>query len=96
MKLFAAVLLVAASVTAAAADDSKPTSDARDMAASDCARARKLHKQCVLSFGTEEVEGGVIKPDGTDVGAQGTTTFGSLIHLRYDFRAEIIKAAEDL
>jgi hypothetical protein len=97
MKLIAALLLVAATATTAAADDAKPeAATATDLAAQDCARAKKLHKQCVLSFGAEDIEGSMLSPGGSDIQSQGTTTFASLIHLRYDFRAEIIKAAEDL
>jgi hypothetical protein len=96
MKLIAALILVAATATTAAADTKPAPAAASDLAAQDCARAKKLGKQCVLTFGAEDVVGNLHSPGGTDVIAQGKTSFASLIRLRYDFRAEIIKAAEDL
>jgi hypothetical protein len=90
MKLLLAVLLVAASATTALADD------ASSMADKDCKRARAAGKQCVLTFGEEEVTGKLIGRGDENIGVRGTTTFTSLIKLRRDFRVEIIKAAEDL
>ena len=95
MKLIAALFLVAASVSTAAAGPST-SSDAASMAQSDCARAHKLGKTCVLSFEGDNLNGKVVSPDGTDIAGKTNVQFTSLIRLRYDFRAEIIQAAEDL
>jgi len=94
MKMIAAVLLVAAASATAAAQPKSTPSDGSSLAAQDCARARKAGKQCVLTFGTEEVNGRLVGPDGSQIDAAGIMTFGSLIRLRTDFRAEIISAAD--
>ena len=94
MKLVAAVMLLALAATPVAAQ--KDGDHATNLADQDCARARKLGKQCVLSFGEEDIEGGISKPDGSDFMARDIASFASLIRLRKDFRAEIIRAAEDL
>ena len=63
----------------------------------DCTRARAHGKVCALSFDTpDEVIGSVIKPDGEGIDATSAINFSSLIRMRWDFRAEIIRAAEDI
>ena len=47
-------------------------------------------------FSADDITGKLISPEGTDVGARDITQFSSLIRIRRDFIAEIIKAAEDL
>jgi len=94
MKLAAAAVLVCLAAAPVAAQNDGD--HATDLASQDCARARMLHRQCVLTFGREEIEGGVAKGDGTDISARDIASFASLIRLREDFRAEIIRAAEDL
>jgi len=47
-------------------------------------------------FSGDTIEGALVRPEGTGVDAMGTTNFSSLIRIRKDFIAEIIKAAEDL
>jgi hypothetical protein len=101
MKMIAALVFVAATAATAAAQPStssatSATSDSRSLADQDCARARKAGRTCVLTFGSESIDGKLLGPDGTDTGVAGNQSFSSLIHLRSDFRAEIIKAAEDI
>lgn len=74
----------------------KPSTDAHDMAASDCARARKLKQTCVLTIGAEDIEAGVSSPDGIDVTARDRVKFGSLVRVRAHFIPEILKSANDL
>lgn len=90
-RLLIPIFLVATTTTALA---QKPT--AGDLADSDCARARKQHKTCVLTFGGETINKGPVTGDGTDVSVAQHAKQPSLIRLRTDFRAEIIKSAEDL
>jgi hypothetical protein len=42
----------------------------------------------------EVVEGGTVRGEGEDIFARKTTRFGTLIKLRADFRAELLKSAE--
>ncbi len=95
MRRFLLPLFLLAS-SAAAYADTAPKADASDLAQQDCSRARKLHKTCVLSFGGETINKGPVTGDGTTVTAAQHDKMPSLIHVRSDFRAEIIKAAEDL
>jgi hypothetical protein len=99
-RLLIPVFLVA-TATAAFAQPAQPAPSAAptagDMAAQDCARARKAHKACVLTFSTgDTVDGKVPTGDGTTVTALQHGKMPSLIHVREDFRAEIIKSAEDI
>jgi hypothetical protein len=96
-RLLIPVFLVA-TATAALAQPAQPSAapTAGDMAAQDCARARKMHKTCVLTFGADPVDGKVPTGDGTSVTALQHGKMPSLIHVREDFRPEIIKAAEDI
>jgi hypothetical protein len=50
----------------------------------------------VYDFTGDTIEGDLIKPEGEAVDARDITQFSSLIRIRRDFIAEIIKAAEDL
>jgi hypothetical protein len=86
-------IFLLASTTAALAQSK---SSANDLADQDCARARKLHKTCVLTFGGDTIDKGPVTGDGTDVSALQHEKQPSLIRLRSDFRAEIIKSAEDI
>jgi hypothetical protein len=101
-RLWIPIFLVAATAAVASADNRAPapasgTATAADRAAGDCARARKLGKACVLTFGEgDTISGKNPTGDGTTVIAPKYTRAASLIHIREDFRAEIIKAAEDL
>ena len=50
----------------------------------------------VYDFTGDTIEGDLIKPEGDAVDARDITQFSSLIRIRKEFIAEIIKAAEDL
>lgn len=50
----------------------------------------------VYDFSGDTIEGDLIKPEGEAVDARDITNFSSLIRIRKEFIAEIIKAAEDL
>lgn len=50
----------------------------------------------VYDFSGDTIEGDLLKPEGDAVDARDITQFSSLIRIRKDFIAEIIKAAEDL
>jgi hypothetical protein len=94
-RLLIPIFLLAATTAAAADTPSTPT--AGDLAAQDCARARKQHKTCVLSFTSgDTVDGKVPTGTGENIAVPGRDKHPSLIRLRADFRAEIIKAAENL
>ncbi len=68
---------------------------AEETAQGDCARARALGKPCVLTLGAEEVEGGVLRPEGDVLSPRRFVSAASLIHLRRDFIPEILKSAQD-
>lgn len=89
--ILAAVLLVP---SLALADGRSP--DIGKMKTDDCARARKLDKTCVLDMGAEKLEGTVGKGDGTRIDIIRFGKAESLIQIRRDFIAEILKSAEDL
>lgn len=95
---FAAAVLCTASLASAQAPAPAQTKnpDATTMHADDCARARALHKTCVLDIKGDDIDGNVVKPGGSVFSAREWIGAGSLIHLRRDFITEIIKTAEDL
>jgi hypothetical protein len=66
------------------------------MKTDDCARARKANKTCELTIEPERVNGKLVKNDLPPVVAVDWGKAGSLIRLRRDFIAEILKTAEDL
>lgn len=90
-------IFLLATATAAAAQTAATTSTptAQDQAASDCARARKMHRTCVLTIEAENVNGKNATGDGTIVSVPTHGKQASLIRLREDFRAEIIRSAEN-
>jgi hypothetical protein len=97
MRLFLAAVFVL--VPAVAPADNAPksrTPDAKQMKTDDCARARKQNKTCVLDMGTETLEGSVGKNDGERIDVKVFDKMGSMVRIRRDFIAEIIKTAEDL
>lgn len=91
-----ASLCLLAVASSALAQTSASSATAEETAQSDCARARALGKTCVLTIGAEEVEGGVIKPEGDVLSPRLFIKAGSLIHLRSHFIPEILKSAQDL
>ena len=50
----------------------------------------------VYDFSGDTIEGDLIKPEGTTVEARDFAKHTSLIRIRQDFIAEILKSAEDL
>jgi hypothetical protein len=70
--------------------------DAKQMVTDDCAQARKAGRQCVLDMGKEDIKGGVPTAGGSAINSLKLTKEPSLIHIRRDFIAEIVKSAEDL
>ncbi|MDQ3369274.1 MAG: hypothetical protein M3680_27930 [Myxococcota bacterium] len=70
--------------------------DVTKMASDDCARARALHRTCVLSIEGEQVEGTVATSGEPQLAVIGFTSHASLIRLRRDFIVELLKTAEDL
>jgi hypothetical protein len=79
--------------TAALAD---APSDVKKMATDDCARARAQKKTCVISIEGIDVEGLTGKGQGERISVPGFTDHRSLIRIRFDFIAEILKSAEDI
>ena len=92
-------LLVCALVTGPAAHafaQGATSSSPQALADNDCARARRAGKPCVLTMDNEEIIGGVPTGNGTMVQVRQHASFASLIRVRADFRAEIIRTAEEL
>jgi hypothetical protein len=87
--LLAAVLLVPMTASA-------QSRTAEQMKTDDCARARKQNKTCVLDMGAEKIEAGTGKGEGERVDIIRFGKSASLIRIRHEFIAEIIKTAEDL
>jgi hypothetical protein len=94
-RLLALAVVLTASTPAFAGDTTAPRS-AEALAQSDCTRARARHQPCVLSLEPVEVEGGAAHADGTAITPRTFATFTSLVRVRADFRAALIRAAEDL
>jgi hypothetical protein len=88
-------LLPPAAVLAAPGDDTAPRSAER-LAEGDCARARARNRPCVLTMDPEALDGRSARADGATTTARSVATFDSLIRIRADFRAEILRAAEGL
>jgi hypothetical protein len=91
--LLAAALLLPATLAAA---DPAPAPDSHQMATSDCARARKAGKTCVLTIESETVDGGAPTAGESAATAITFARAGSLIRIRKDFIQEILRTAEDL
>ena len=58
--------------------------------------ADKKAKVKVYDFSGDTIEGDLIKPEGTSVDARDFAKHSSLIRIRKEFIAEILKSAEDL
>ena len=84
---------LAALPTAALADAPKT---AQKMATDDCAKARKDNKTCVINIEGIDVEGQNPTAGETPLSFRGFDKAGSLVKIRKDFIAEIIKTAEDI
>ena len=94
MRTLLLVLVLSIPATLVVADDKTP--DVHKMNSSDCAKARKLNKTCVLTIEEEAVDGKVPTLTETSVVVNPFGQHGSLIRLRRDFIPEILKSAEDL
>jgi hypothetical protein len=92
--LFAGLLLALAPAPTFA--DGTPAADVTRMKADDCARARKQHKTCVLTIEDEKIDGSRPRNTETEIIVTPFGKHGSLIRVRRDFIAEIMKSAEDL
>jgi hypothetical protein len=66
------------------------------MVTDDCARAREAGKTCELTLSAEDVGGRTLGPDDIALRILRFGQAGSLIRIRHDFIAEIVKSAEDL
>jgi hypothetical protein len=98
MRLLITALLVV-SPALALADEPAPSrapSDITKMKNDDCAKARKQNKPCVIDMGGEEIDGTSPTAGGTVIGTIQFHKAESLIRIRRDFIAEILKTAEDL
>jgi len=95
MRILLAAILVSLVATAAAADP-KPNRDVGRMVTDDCAKARKLNRDCILTMESHEVNGGTPGATGINVTVLKPTPQPSLIRIRRDFIQEIVKTAEDL
>jgi len=91
--LLALVLSLAASPVLA---DPTPAPDVDRMTSNDCARARAQNKTCVLSIEDEKIVGGRPSAGETTILVNEFIKHNSLIRIRRDFIAEILKTAEDL
>jgi len=92
--LAAALVLVPTLAPIAARADAQP--DVSKLKADDCARARKAGKTCVINIEGIDVEGHHPTGTGENITTPGFGTSKSLIRIRKDFIAEILKSAEDL
>ncbi len=89
--LLASLLLAAPAVALADAP-----ADAKKMTTDDCAKARAQNKTCVISIEGIDVEGIGGKGQGERIDVLDLGRHRSLIRIRMDFIAEILKSAEDL
>ena len=60
------------------------------------AAKEQKQKVKVYDFSGDTIEGDLIKPEGLDVNARDFAKHASLIRIRKEFIAEILKSAEDL
>ncbi|MCX5746911.1 MAG: hypothetical protein NT062_30950 [Proteobacteria bacterium] len=105
MKQMIATLVLTLTATAALADH-QPTApikpikqtqkSAEQLVTDDCARATKAGKQCVVNMDADAVGGSTPTGTGTTVGVLTPGKQPSLIRIRRDFVAEMVKTTEDL
>ena len=98
MRTILSLALLLAPAIALADEVSAPTPSptVSKMADSDCSRARKLGKTCVLTIESEDINGQGVTNDGEKITAISWAKMTSLIEIRRDFIPEIVKSAEDL
>lgn len=71
--------------------------DVAQMRTDDCARARKAGKLCVINMGEgESIEASTPTAGGAAIGIVQFGKAASLVRVRKDFIAEILKSAEDI
>jgi hypothetical protein len=92
------VFLTAPALVSAQPSDKTPAlKDVRTMATDDCARARAAGKTCVLSIDDgDTVEGSAPTAGGSLISGIDFGTAASLVRIRRDLIAEILRSAEDL
>jgi hypothetical protein len=91
--IFTTLVLVAAASSALADPAAKPVTA---LHTDDCARARAQHKTCEISVDGEELTSELPRDHGERFNALTYAKTGSLIRLRRDFIAQIVKTADDL
>ncbi|MEO6777027.1 MAG: hypothetical protein ABI437_28495 [Kofleriaceae bacterium] len=96
MFLAATIVCTATLASAQPAPTASEHRDAATLHADDCARARALHRTCVLDIKGDDIDGSVPAGGGTVIQTREWSRASSLVHLRRDFITEIIKTAEDL
>ncbi len=94
--MVASLLLISSVAAADSKAEPAKDRDAKQLVTDDCAKARKAGRTCVIDMGKEEVEGVVGKGDGHQITGITFKPMTSLIRLRKDYIAEIVKSAEDL
>lgn len=90
-------LALAFGIGSASADQKAKVSKAKVSKAKSASTAPGKAKVKVLTFGEgDDVEGGVVGPNGENVSVRQQITHSSLIRVRTQFVAEIFKSAEDM
>ena len=89
----ASTMRILATVTLAVVSSLILASPAMAQKKDDKAAAAKVK---VYDFSGDTIEGDLIKPEGSSVDARDFAKHSSLIRIRKDFIAEILKSAEDL
>lgn len=93
--LLGAVLALPSTALAAPPKSKPATAPASDADADDAARVGGA-KITEYIFGTEDVDGLVLRPEGMPVAAQARARFPSLLHIRGHFVPELVRMAKDL
>jgi hypothetical protein len=90
-------LIVAIVIAVAAPMFLAASADAGSRHKSDCARAKKAGKACVIDFGKgDHLEGSRISPDGDRFTGKRAVQFGNLLRLRVHWHDQIVKAADNI
>jgi hypothetical protein len=97
MRFFLVTALLLGPALASADDNVSRTPDVSQMKTDDCARARKAGKLCVINMGEgESIEASTPTAGGAAIGIVQFGKAASLIRIRKDFIAEILRSAEDI
>ena len=92
----AIALTFALGASTAIADTPAKKTSVTKKATSTTAKAKKPKVKTLIFGAGDDVEGGVVTPDGDTVNARGNVVHSSLITVREHFIPEIFKSAEDL